>query len=60
MIKSFVVTLPEDVHYTLKHKCRFYNITMQEVTGTLLAKFIEGEYDELFNLPNIKPEDLKT
>jgi len=60
MIKSILVTLPEDIHYKLKHKCRFYNISIQEVSGTLLAKFTEGDYDELFNLPNINSEDLKT
>ena len=50
MIKVMRVALPEHIHFQLKERCKFYDITIQEVTSSLLMRFIEGEFDKDFNI----------
>lgn len=51
MIKSIFVVLPEDLHWRIKQKCRYYNLPMQTVIVSLLERFDAGEFDKDFNLP---------
>ncbi len=54
MIKHFIVTLPSYVYNQLKEKCHFNDIRMQEVTSSLLVRFIDGDFDEDFNIKNFE------
>jgi hypothetical protein len=58
MIKHFVVTLPSYVYNQLKEKCHFYDIPLQEVTSSLLIKFIDGEFDEYFGINQLKDNEV--
>lgn len=49
-IKYITFPIPEDKHFTFSNKCRFHDITMQEVLAFLVGKFLEGEFDEELNL----------
>lgn len=51
MIKTITIHCPEHIHYLLINKCKYYEYTVQEITALLLQKFVEGEFDELLNLP---------
>jgi hypothetical protein len=50
MIKSLNIALPEELHYRVKQKCQFYELTLQEVVAALLEKFDEGELDYIFKI----------
>jgi hypothetical protein len=51
MVKSILVTLPEDLHYKVKQKCRYYEYSFQNLISALLLKFVEGDLDKILNLP---------
>jgi len=56
VVKHFVVTLPSYIHNQLKEKCRFNDISMQEVTTSLLVRFIDGDFDKDFSINTFENE----
>jgi hypothetical protein len=52
MVKAFNVYLSEDIHNKLKNKCRYYDITMQQVISRILEDFVNSDrFDTLLELP---------
>ena len=49
MIKTCHVTIPEDMHWKIKQKCHYYNVTIQSVMAFLLKEFSEGKFDDLLD-----------
>jgi len=58
MIKHFVISLPEYIHTQIKERCHFYDIPIQEVASSLLVRFVEGDFDEYFNIKSIEIEEI--
>ncbi len=54
MIKALLIVLPEEIHWKVKQKCKFNEVTMQHITATLLEKFSKGEFDILLSIKNPK------
>lgn len=50
MIKGLLIILNQDIHWKVKQKCKVNNLTMQEVTATLLEEFSKGTFDNLLNV----------
>jgi hypothetical protein len=50
MIKTILIALEDTIHWNLKNKCKYNNLTIQEVTATLLEEFTKGTFDSLLNI----------
>ena len=53
MSKIGYVTIPlkADIRFKFKNRCKFYDITSQEVLSFLIDKFLEGDFDKELNIP---------
>ena len=54
MTSNMRVQLPEELHYSFKNKCQFYDIPMQDAIAHLLQKFVDGDFDEEFNIKKVE------
>jgi hypothetical protein len=50
-VKHISALLPKHIHFKLKSKCGFYDLTIEKVTSELLARFATtSDFDSMFNL----------
>jgi len=49
-VKYIRILLPEQLHFMLKNKCSFRDISMQEVFSLCAEKFINGDFDKELGL----------
>lgn len=50
-IKRVVVPMNEKIFWKYKNKCYFYNLSSTEVIVNLIERFVMGEFDEDFDIP---------
>ena len=53
-MKVLQVEIPNEVKYKFSNKVKFYDLKMQDVLYTLVQMFNDGEFDEVFNIPEDK------
>lgn len=51
MTKKLTVDIVSDRHYQFKQRCKFYDITPQEVIAYAIERFLDGDFDEDFGIP---------
>lgn len=49
-------TLPEYIHFEFKNRCRFYDLSYQEVFSLMVEKFINGEFDTELGIGDLVDE----
>lgn len=59
IFKKTSVRLRDDLDYTFKTKCDFYDITPQEIITELIIRFTEGELDDLLQVPPVVSPKVK-
>ena len=50
-VKQILVVVPAHVKYNFMQKIKFYELDSRNVIGVLMQKFIDGDFDDLFNIP---------
>lgn len=50
-MKSLQVDLTNEIKFKFANKVKFYDLTIQNVICTLVQKFNDGDFDEMFNIP---------
>jgi hypothetical protein len=53
-IKILAMPLEGHTLFKFKQRCLFYELTMQEVASLLIAKFLDGEFDEELGIDSLK------
>lgn len=51
MIKYVSIPVPRDIYFQLKNKCTFYDIPVKDILTDLIVRFIDGEFDNDFDIP---------
>ena len=51
MIKYICFPVVTDTYKAFSERCKFYDIPAKEVLNTLVHRFLDGEFDEDFDLP---------
>ena len=49
--KRLLVVLDERTYWKYKNKCQFYDLGVQAVALNLFERFINGEFDKDFDIP---------
>jgi hypothetical protein len=50
-IKKFSVVVQEPIYFRFIQKTKFYELSSQDVFAVLLTKFNNGDFDDLFGIP---------
>ena len=51
-MKVLQVEIPHDIKFKFSNRAKFYDLKTQDILYTLVQMFIEGKFDEIFNIPD--------
>jgi len=58
-IQRIYITAPSYVLNQFKDRCHFYDVTVKEVLLELIVRFVDGEFDDIFDIKTIDKSVLK-